>query len=60
MKKRWYVREAKVVTHYWEYEVEAETEEEAKDKVRSGEVKEDDYFTSEETAQIDDISEIEN
>jgi hypothetical protein len=58
MKKKWYVRESQVITHYWEYEVEAETEEKAKEMVRCGVVKEDDFWTSEDTAQIDDISEI--
>lgn len=36
MKKKWYIKEAETVTHYWEYEVEAETEAEAIQKVRDG------------------------
>ena len=39
MKKKWYIREAETVTHYWEYEIEADTESEAEDIVRNGDVK---------------------
>lgn len=36
--KTWYVREEQITTKIWEYQVEANTEEEAKKLVSSGEV----------------------
>jgi len=56
--KKWIVREKQIVTRYWEYQVESETEEEAKQKVSNGEVKEEDYFTSEDPIETE-VEEIE-
>ena len=35
-KKKWYIREEQFVTRYWEYEIEAETEREAKTLIKEG------------------------
>jgi hypothetical protein len=43
MKKKWYVKEEQVITRFWEYEVEAETEEEAKQLVTDGDVEAYEY-----------------
>ena len=56
--KKWIVREKQIVTRYWEYQVESETEEEAVQKVSSGEVEEGDYFTSEDPIETE-VEEIE-
>jgi membrane-bound lytic murein transglycosylase len=44
-KKKWYIKEEQVTTQCWEYEVEAETEKEAKRMVRDGEVDAYNYYT---------------
>lgn len=36
--KTWYIREEQITTKIWEYQVKANTEEEAKELVSSGEV----------------------
>jgi hypothetical protein len=63
MKKKWYVQEQQNVLRIWEYEVEAETEEEAKRMVRDGEVEpydhtySDDYDSPIEIVDIHEIDE---
>jgi hypothetical protein len=57
--KKFLVREKQIVTRYWEYKVEAETEEEAERIVKNGGVTEDDYFTFEDHVKIDEVDEIE-
>lgn len=58
MKKKWTVREKQILTRYWEFKVEAETEEEAKRLVRNAEVSEDDFWTTEDSIVIDEVDEI--
>lgn len=58
MKKKWIVREKQILTRYWEFKVEAETEEEAKRLVRNAEVSEDDFWTTEDSIVIDEVDEI--
>jgi hypothetical protein len=61
MKKKWYVREEQTITRFWEYEVEADTEEEAERIVKEGDVEPYDYSFSNDdgsTIEIVDIHEI--
>jgi hypothetical protein len=60
-KRKWYVREEQVITRFWEYEVETDTEEEAKRMVKDGEVEAYEYSWTDETdfpIEIVDVYEI--
>jgi hypothetical protein len=60
-KKKWYVREEQTITRFWEYEVEAETEEEAERMVKEGDVEPYEYSWTDERdfpIQIVEVSEI--
>ena len=60
MKKKWYVREKQDISRYWEYEFEAESEEEAKRMVKDGEVEPDEFYSQDYGSPIEivDIHEI--
>jgi hypothetical protein len=60
-KKKWYVREEQTITRFWEYEVEADTEEEAERMVKEGDVEPYEYSWTDERdfpIQIVEVSEI--
>jgi hypothetical protein len=61
MKKRWVVIEKQVLTRYWEYEVEADTEEEVRKIVKDDNcmVIYPEYYESKSPIEIDKIEEME-
>jgi hypothetical protein len=58
MKKKWNVREKHTSIRYYDYIVEAETEEEAKLLVSNGDVTVDDCNVAEDSIVIDEVDEI--